>query len=444
MGLDIAGGWFPWALLIVGIVIVAALLVGRGRGWWAKRVPIVVAAAALVTTAVTLFANHVWHPFPDALPTTVVVWVGLTLAALGLALVRRASVGRRAAALVGVVVVGLAGATQVNAEFGAYPTLGALFGQPLPGEVDSASVLGRPQSGSATAASTPAGASTTTSTTVSGPLTATWTAPAGLATTGEVTQVSIPGTVSGFPANGAWVYVPPAYQTSARPKLPVLILLAGQPGDPRNWLDGGQAQQTMDAYAAAHEGLAPVVVIPDWVGNTNGNPMCVDSAAGGNDYTYLTQDVPNWIRGNLDIDPDPTRWAVGGLSAGATCSLQLATNDPTQFPTFMVFSGQTEPTLSNRADTVAALFGGDESAFVAVNPLDIMKKKTFPASAGMFVVGDNDSEYGPQTKQVSEAAQAAGMSVQFHTEPGGHEFPVWAAALSSSMDWLGTRLGITA
>jgi S-formylglutathione hydrolase FrmB len=430
MGLNIAGGWFPVVLLIVGIAAIALLCAGRGRDWWLKRVPIVVVAAVLSTAAITWFVNHVWVPFADPLPTSVVLALGATLIALGLALFRPGGWKRRSVAMLGVLVVATAGAVQVNADFGAYPTLGALVGEPLPGQVDSSDVLG--QSGSAVVSATG-----------DAPLADAWQEPTGLPAQGAVTSVSIPGTVSNFPANGALVYLPPAYQAKPRPLLPVLILLAGQPGAPRNWFDGGQAGQTMDAYAAAHQGLAPVVVVPDWIGNTNGNPMCVDSAAGGNAYTYLTRDVPDWIRANLEVDTRPTRWAVGGLSAGATCSLQLATNDPDQFPTFLFFSGQIEPTLSNRADTVAALFGGDEAAFVKINPLDIMKSKQFPQSAGVFVVGDQDTDYGPQTRQVYAAAQAAGMDVQFHTEPGAHEFPVWAAALSSSMDWLGTRLKLT-
>ncbi len=429
MGFDIVGGWFPPAMMITGILALLALLAGRGRTWWRHRVPLAAVAASALTTVITLVTNHLWHPFADALPTDVVAWLGLTLLAVGLAVVRPASVPVRLLAVAGVLLVGVVGAAQVNADFGAYPTLGALLGRPLPGQVDSASIIGRSEA----AAPVPGGR----------PLADAWAAPAGLPTTGEVTEVSIPGVTSAFPANGAWVYLPPAYQASPRPLLPVLILLAGQPGDARNWFDGGRAAQTMDAYAAAHHGLAPVVVVPDWVGSTNGNPMCVDSAVGGNDYTYLTVDLPNWIRTNLETDTRPTRWAVGGLSAGATCALQLATNDPAQFPTFLFFSGQTEPTLDNRDDTVATLFEGDQAAFTRINPMDIMSTTSFTASAGVFVAGDQDPDYGPQTAQMAAAATAAGMAVSSFTVPGGHEFPVWAAALSSSMDWLGRRLGMT-
>jgi hypothetical protein len=99
------------------------------------------------------------------------------------------------------------------------------------------------------------------------PLTDAWTPPANMPTTGAVSEVPIPGTVSSFVARPAWVYFPPAYLSSPRAVLPVLVLVAGQPGTPRDWLDGGRLVATMNAFAAAHSGLAPVVVVPDSLGS---------------------------------------------------------------------------------------------------------------------------------------------------------------------------------
>ena len=223
----------------------------------------------------------------------------------------------------------------------------------------------------------------------------------------------------------------------------MLILLSGQPGEPRNWFDGSHVPEIMDAWAARHGGLAPVVVVPDWIGTAGANPLCVDSAAGGNDDTYLSRDVPDWIRDELEIDPRPSRWAVGGLSAGATCAGQLAVNHPTRFPTFLFYSGQTEPTLSDRADTVAALFGGDEAAFVRVNPLDVLRSRDFAGTAAVFSAGAQDADFGPQTRTVYRAALAAGVDAWYLDLPGRHNSPFWASALAGSMDWLGSRLRLT-
>ena len=76
------------------------------------------------------------------------------------------------------------------------------------------------------------------------------------------------------PLRDAIVYVPPAYWHGEH--LPVLVLLAGSPGSPIRWFDEGGAQQTLDDYQVAHDGVAPIVVSADGTGTTTGNPGCVD------------------------------------------------------------------------------------------------------------------------------------------------------------------------
>ncbi len=428
VGLSIASGWFVLLATVLGVGALLVVTLGRDRRWYRRRLPWAVLAGVAATTAATLYANLVWHPFPDPLPAVVVVWVGLTLVTLAVALAHRRW-RTRSAGVAAALLVAVCGAAHVNASFGTYPTLAAAFGEPLPGQVDSAAVLGR----QVVAADLPADL----------PLARSWQPSATLPAAGEVTTAVIPGRVSGFRARPAWIYLPPAYFATPRPLLPVLVLLSGQPGEPRNWFDGSHVPEIMNAWAARHGGLAPVVVVPDWIGTATANPLCVDSAAGGDDYTYLTRDVPDWIQNELEVDPRPTRWAVGGLSAGATCAGQLAVNDPDRFPTFLFFSGQTEPTLSDRADTVAALFGGNEAAFRAVNPLDVLAARRFPDSAAVFAAGAQDATYGPQTRTVYQAARAAGVDATYLELPGGHNSPFWASALEGSMDWLGKRLLLT-
>ena len=142
------------------------------------------------------------------------------------------------------------------------------------------------------------------------------------------------------------------------------------------------------------------------------------------------------------MDPDPRKWAIGGLSYGGTCAFQLATNFPAVYPTFLDLSGQIEPTLGDRKQTVDAAFGGNEAAFVAVNPQDLLREKKFPDSAGVFVVGKQDNDYRPGLQTLYEAAKAAGMDVQYAEVDGGHSFQVWSAGLASQLGWLGTRLGL--
>lgn len=418
----------PLWWLLLGLGPMALLWLGYGRGhsrrWWRRTVPLAVVLGVLGAAVLVVVVDDLWHPFPDALPPAVAVWTGLTVAGLVLALLRPVRARKKVLATLAVLGVVLSGAAQVNESFGTYPTVRAALGLPLPNQVSFDEIPAVPAT--ALAAATPP---------------ARWTPPPGIASSGTLTSAAIPGTVSGFDARDATIYLPPAYLTTPRALLPVLVLLPGQPGAPEDWFRAGNLVATMDAFAATHGGLAPVVVVADPLGSPFANTLCVDSPL-GNMFTYLSVDVPAWIRSHLQVDPDPQHWAVGGLSFGGTCALQLAVNAPMIYPTFLDFSGQDEPTLGDRKSTVNAAFGGNAAAFARVNPLDVLRTKRFPGTSGFISAGRDDPEYGPQAARVVAATKAAGMDIQYVKLPGGHSWTVWAAALERSIPFLARRVGL--
>jgi S-formylglutathione hydrolase FrmB len=356
----------------------------------------------------------------------------VALLAVGLAgtlVARRPARGRfRVAVVSAAVLVAVAAGSQVNVYFAQFPTARSLLGLPAANQVDL------PQ-GTRTAevpVTRPAG----------GALSDVWRPHPGPPASGTVSEVPIAAPASGFRARPAWVYLPPVYAVSPRPLLPVLVRPAGRPGSPRDWIDGGTLATTMDRFAGAHGGLAPVVVVPDALGSALANPLCLDSRL-GRVQTYLAADVPAWIRAHLQVDPSPAGWAVGGSSAGGTCALQLALNRPAVYPTFVDISGQSGPTLGDRHRTVAAAFGSDVAAFTAVNPLDLLAHERYPATAGFFVAGTGDPVYRPQTQEVVAAARRAGLGVQYRELPGGHDWRLSGSGLEAALPWLATRLHLT-
>lgn len=419
-------GPLPWALAAAGACAFAFLLAVPRRRWWTSTVPLVLLGAAAVTVLGAALANGI---VPDPLPFSVLAAVGCTFAAAGLGI---AGFGRRgwrgrAAIVTATALVAIAAAQGVNTEYGEFPTLRTALGLAAVDQIPFTAVALREQVISARGGR---------------PLDAQWRAPAGMPPTGVITQVDIPASRSGFAARPGWLYLPPAYLSRPRAQMPVLVLLSGQPGSPQDWLDGGRLAARLDAFAAAHDGLAPVVVMPDHLGSPLVNPLCMDSRL-GDVATYLSVDVPAWIRATLQVDPDPRAWAIGGLSNGGTCSLQMAVAAPAVYPTFVDISGESEPTLGDRATTVQAAFAGDAAAFTAVNPLDVLTAKRFPATSGYLVAGQQDSQYLPQAESVLEAGRSAGMDVQLHVLPGGHTWDVWGPGLDGALPWLATRLGLT-
>lgn len=424
-------GLLPAVLTGLGTLAGAALLARRSRAWWTRVVPRVASGAALVCLLLAWVVDFVWRPFPDSLPWRVVAWTGVAVFALALAIAsfRGAGWWRRGGAVIAALLVVCTCAMKVNAYYGQFPTLRAVLGLPTVEEVAFArhsAWVPSPFPGHP-----------------GHPLQDRWTPPATMPEHGVISQVPIPPAVSGFSARDAYLYLPPAYLTEHRPLLPVLVLLHGQPGAPVDWVTGGGLAATMDAFAAAHHGLAPVVVDADDTGTEMGNPLCLDSRL-GNSESYLTVDVPNWIKTKLQIDQNTRHWAVAGFSYGGTCALQLALRRPELYPTFVDISGQTEPTLGTRAETVDAAFGGDEARFRQVNPFDELAARKFPGTAGMLTAGEQDSEYLPQQQKVHAVASRAGLDVRLVKVPGGHTWQAWGAGLERSLGWLAGRTGLIA
>jgi enterochelin esterase-like enzyme len=333
---------------------------------------------------------------------------------------------RKALLPVGAVMVLVAALVGANLSFGQYPTFGDLFGHKLAQEVDLASVN---QPAPEVAA---------------GPdqrLSDLWSRPDGMPTTGVITTAPIPGTSSGFVARPAMIYLPPAYLTTPRARLPVLVLVTGQPGTPRDWFGGGRLASRMDRFAATHDGLAPVVVVPDILGATLANPLCLDSRL-GNSASYLDRDVPAWIRANLHVDPNPRRWAVGGYSSGGTCALQAGVRSPDVYPSVLDISGQEGPTLGTAEVTAAAAFGGDRAALAAVEPITQLAHGARPDCSFLLVVGNRDNAYRPQQERVAAALRKAGVPVELALLNGGHSWAVWGGGVDRGFPFLAERMGL--
>ena len=167
------------------------------------------------------------------------------------------------------------------------------------------------------------------------------------------------------------------------------------------------------------------------------NPLCLDSPA-GNSFSYLTVDVPAWIKQNLVVDPDPAHWTIGGFSAGGTCSLQVAVNAPGIYPNFLDVAGDEILNASTQAKTLQQFFGGDEAAFERVNPMDLLAREQFPGTSGRIVAGDRDG-YRRAAQDVLAATERAGMQMSYLELPGDHSWSVWRPALVQSMDWVAAR-----
>ena len=260
-------------------------------------------------------------------------------------------------------------------------------------------------------------------------------------TIGLVAQVDIPGSVSHFSARAMYVWLPPWYFTHPGVQLPVLMLLAGTPGSPSDWLRGGGALQTAAAYAQAHDGYAPMMVFPDANGSSLGDTECVNGPRGQAE-TYLTVDVPTFMQDHFDAPSNPRQWAIGGLSEGGTCAVDLTARHPDRFSTFADFSGDAAPNLGSPQRTVALLYGGSYPELVDHVPARWFSMDAVRGVAGYIAIGSDDGGHLRVAKQLTGQARDDSVPVILDViRHGGHNFPTWGRALNDALPWIVQRLG---
>jgi len=271
------------------------------------------------------------------------------------------------------------------------------------------------------------------------PLPGTWRPPADLPSTGSFGSVRIPATVSGFSARDAEVYLPPAALVPDAPALPFVLMMMGQPGDP----DAGPIASVLDAFAATHNGLAPIVLVADQLGDPDVDSLCLDTAEYGQVETYLEQDVLAWARGNLNIEAARDSWTVAGFSNGGQCALSLALRYPEVWGSVIDASGTVYAGLETEPDVLADVFGGDQAAYDATKPATLLAKSRYPDTTAVFTVGSEDSVMEPGLKDLSATARAAGVAVTYYEVPGeGHSFEALDGGLTEAFGVLASRLGI--
>lgn len=430
--LQVIDGPVPWIVYGVAFALLLVIVLRH----WTRRPLVWAIVGALVGFAIAASAwvyVNVSLEFGDPLPLAVLVWAGSALAASGFALggLFGAGLWRKIVSILAVLVFLLGAGVGINDWYDLTPTLGSIFG------ISGLNELNLPDGGATTAAPTP-----------EVPLYQSWQAPAGMPAKGTIGTQKIPGTVSGFDARDAGIYLPPAAQVDGAPALPLVIMMMGQPGSP----DPSYIAGVLDEFAAENNGLAPIAIVADQLGQDGADPgandpACADSAGFGNARTYITTDVVAWAKKNLHIIDDPRYWVIAGYSNGGGCAITYGATFPEKWKNIIDVSGEEYPGSERVDQTVATVYGGSQSAFEASKPVNIMAKApkgTYDGMTGVFTAGSEDPGFSAASVTVANAAKAAGMTVTQYEIPGaGHTGDALPKGLEEGFTVLYPVLGLS-
>lgn len=426
---------FSYNLLLLFCALVVSLLtfqiMDRDKKWRKKHLKIALLVA--VCASGLLYGVVQWYFRADAIPPALVIW----FAPFGFSIYLVVGVERRlrpiAITLLTITVALLFGLLMTNKYYRYYPTLSSVFGKDGSQRLatqESAVTIYRSHT------STDAAAQITEQL---------YTPKLNQTTKGSLYNLDIPGTVSGFKSRTARLYVPPAAVQDSSVELPVVVLMAGIPGAPEDWINGGGLVGTLDSFASRHKGLAPLVVVVDHSGSRTNDTECVDSPRGKAE-TYLTQDVPNYIKSNFRVKSSSQYWAIGGLSDGGLCGLTLTLRHPDIYTKFLDFGGDSSPSIGTKQQTVSTLFGGSESEYQAHNPVALLAKKadSYSGISGWFEVASDDAKPLVQgIRDLYAQSKTLGLPTNLEITKGHHTFDVWKQSLDDALPWLSYTMSLT-
>lgn len=251
--------------------------------------------------------------------------------------------------------------------------------------------------------------------------------------TGVVVHLRIPDRGSGFGTSQALVYLPPQYFSSPDSRFPVVYLIHGSPGVPADWIRGGGAARTAAWLAAT--GRPMIVVAPRMSRGWLDDSECVDSPRERVE-THLITDVIPAVDGTLRTARTRLARAIGGMSAGGYCALNLGLRHRDLFGTLLVLSGETAP---SHAGGLATLFGtgaGAAEQITANSPeLYAPTVSASPPTRVWLDCGSSDHSLLGGTRRMSAVLSDRGLDTSLHIRPGSHTFHVWGPALAEALTW---------
>lgn len=446
--LSLMHGWFPLVAQVITAVVAMTAVGWRSRRWRLGWLPIAVGSGIALTAATYGYVSS--EGLTDD-PAPVLLWFWTTLSGMALVVLvagwRGARWWRRMVSVLAVPLSVACAALALNLWVGYFPTVQTAWNQltagPLPDQTDQATVVAMQHSRKIPAR-------------------------------GSVVPVNIGSAASGFKHRGELVYLPPAwFAADPAPALPTIMMIGGEFNTPADWLRAGNAVKTMDDFATAHAGNAPVLVFVDPGGAFNNDTECVNGSR-GNAADHLTKDVVPFMEHTYGVRADPASWGVVGWSMGGTCAVDLAVMHPDIVSAFEDIAGDIAPNSGTRAQTVERLFGGSAAQYAAFDPTTVMTRHgVYANTAGLFAVNDAarstttrtststttvvdvNNAKGPRghdaVSHTSDQAAAAaslcglggtlGIDCAIVEQPGKHDWPFAARAFAEALPWLAGQIG---
>lgn len=222
----------------------------------------------------------------------------------------------------------------------------------------------------------------------------------------------------------------PLEEPKQKDTYPVLYLLHGAMDHGDNWLYHTNLAELVDEKEIA-------VVLP-----SVGNSFYLDDPNGLRYFTFLTEELPDYLGHVFPLSGKPEETFLGGLSMGGYGSLYAALRKPEKYGKIFSLSGALEIQLASGfvAHCEGALPevlrsrkmlpGGEYDLFAL---LERVRPEAMPP---VLLACGTDDFFIRSNRKLSRELERRGMRVQLHTAPGGHNWDFWRVWLRHAFDFL--------
>ena len=231
------------------------------------------------------------------------------------------------------------------------------------------------------------------------------------------------------------VFLPKGYDPKKAGGYPVILALHGYPGSPASFKALGRFYSGLDEAVESHRLAPSIVVIPAINPKVTFDSECVDSPRGPKVGTWVTQDVPAFVRGHFNAASDRQSWAAWGYSFGGYCAISTVMRAPTSFAAAVAFQPYYRPEFS-------AAYRPFRTGSAELDSYDLvlLARTSAPSVAIWAFANEADPFSYPQTNEFAKAVRKPTSLTAVYGKGGGHRLDVWARKIPVSFDWLGANV----
>lgn len=235
------------------------------------------------------------------------------------------------------------------------------------------------------------------------------------------------------------VYLPPGYTSQVH--YPVIYLLHGKDGTENSWMSASfLSLSSIDVQADANrliraKRLRPVIIVSPEIDNSYGvntgsRKERVGSYNRGAYETYLIGEVIPYVDRHFSTIPNASARYIGGYSMGGFAALHLAFAYPKLFTKVGTLS--------------AALWQGSLPAELDwIYPTQVDKQLRDPltfaqshkVTSSVFMVEGKADPFYRANLALAHSLSAQHVSLQFHIEPGRHDYLFWNRYTDSLLEF---------